>query len=98
MFQRILVPTDGSELSAKAVRCATTQAARLGAELVALYVAPRYPVSYFDGDLRTPREEVARTEKQWHDKGQEAVEAVAAAADQAGVKDRGAMVQSAGSR
>jgi nucleotide-binding universal stress UspA family protein len=41
MFQRILVPIDGTELSDKAVRAAIALAARLGAELVTLYVAPR---------------------------------------------------------
>ncbi|MFC5499378.1 universal stress protein [Caenimonas terrae] len=94
MYQRILVPTDGSELSGKAVRTAITLAARLGSELVALYVAPRYPVSFFDGDIGLPREEVARTEKEWADKGQAAVDAVAAAARVAGVQARAVVMQS----
>jgi nucleotide-binding universal stress UspA family protein len=44
MYHRILVPTDGSELSRKAVHSAIELAARLGGELMALYVAHRHPV------------------------------------------------------
>ena len=43
MYQRILVATDGSELSNKAVTSAIQLAASLGAELIALKVIPRYP-------------------------------------------------------
>ena len=68
MYQRILVPTDGSTLSKKAVNSAIEQAAASGAELVALYVVPRYPMSYFEGGVSVSNSEVARTEKQWADK------------------------------
>jgi Universal stress protein family len=43
-----LVATDGSALSRKAVAGAIGQAAASGAELVALYVVPRYPISFFE--------------------------------------------------
>lgn len=94
MYQRILVPTDGSELSGKAVRHAIALAARLGSELFALYVVPRYPVSYFEGGITISREDIARIEKQWTDKGQATVDAATAAAREAGVKARGLVVQS----
>jgi nucleotide-binding universal stress UspA family protein len=42
MFKRILVPTDGSRLSQKAVEKAITLARITGASLVALHVYPRY--------------------------------------------------------
>jgi hypothetical protein len=45
MFKRILVATDGSTLSRKAVSSAIDLAAGLGADLVALKVIPRYPES-----------------------------------------------------
>ena len=51
MYHRILVPTDGSPLSKKAVASAIEQAAATGADLVALYVVPRYPMSYFEGSI-----------------------------------------------
>jgi len=95
MYQRILVPTDGSELSEKAVRSAIDLAARLGSELFVLYVAPRYPMSYFEGGITISRDEVARVEKEWTDKGRSKVDAATEAARQAGVKASGLVVQSA---
>ena len=51
MYQKILVATDGSTLSKKAVSSAIELAALSGAALVALKVVPRYPQSYFEGGL-----------------------------------------------
>ena len=94
MYQRILVATDGSELSKKAVSNAIDLAAAVGAELVALYVVPRYPISYFEGGITISVEEMARTEKQWSDKGQAVVGAVQLAAQATGVKTKAVVIQS----
>ena len=51
MYQRILVATDGSTLSKKAVNSAISLASLTGAELLALKVVPRYPMSYFEGGI-----------------------------------------------
>jgi nucleotide-binding universal stress UspA family protein len=85
MYQRILVATDGSALSKKAVKSAITLAALCGAELVALKVVPRYPQSYFEGGIALQAEEVGRVEKQWADDGQAVVDAVKKAAAAKGV-------------
>lgn len=76
MYQRILVATDGSTLSKKAVNSAISLAALCGAELVALKVIPRYPQSYFEGSIPLALEDVARVEAQWADEGQAVVDAV----------------------
>lgn len=94
MYRRILVATDGSTLSKKAVRSAIDLAGAVGAELVALYVVPRYPVSYFEGGVTVSTAEIARTEKQWADKGQAVVDAVRDAAEAAGVKAKAAVARS----
>lgn len=47
MYQNILVPTDGSKLSDKAVKHALSLAGALQAKIVAFYVAPPYPVPYY---------------------------------------------------
>jgi nucleotide-binding universal stress UspA family protein len=86
MYKRILVATDGSTLSKKAVRSALDLAAAIGAELIALYVVPRYPVSYFEGGVTISPQDVARIEKQWTDKGRAVVEAVKLAAQGEGIK------------
>ena len=76
MYQRILVATDGSTLSKKAVASAIAMAQLTGAELVALKVIPRYPQSYFEGGLALPASDIARVEKQWAEHGQAIVDAV----------------------
>ena len=94
MYQRILVATDGSDLSRTAVNSAIELAAAISAELVALYVVPRYPISYFEGGITISVEDIARTEKQWSDKGQAVVDAVRAQARAQGVTAKAAVVQS----
>lgn len=94
MYQRILVATDGSSLSRKAVSAATSLAALTGAELVALRVIPRYPVSYFEGSLPLSPQEIARVEKQWADEGQAVVDAVKTAAQRKGIKARALVARS----
>ena len=86
MYKRILVATDGSTLSKKAVNSAIALAALCGAELVALKVIPRYPQSYFEGSIPLSAQDVARVEKQWAEDGQAVVEAVKKAGEAKGVK------------
>lgn len=70
MYQRILVATDGSALSKKAVSSAIQLAATCGAELIALKIVPRYPQAYFEGSIPLSAEEVSRVEKQWTESAQ----------------------------
>ena len=88
MYKRILVTTDGSALSKKAVKNAVELASSVGAELVALHVVPRYPTSYFEGGVSLSHAEVGRIEKQWAEQGQATVDAVREQAERAGVKAR----------
>ena len=94
MYQRILVPTDGSALSKKAIKSAVELAAATGAEVVALNVVPRYPTSYFEGALAISPTEVSRVEKQWAEQGQALADAVSTTAAKAGVKARALTVKS----
>lgn len=94
MYQRILVATDGSALSKKAVSSAIELAALASAELVALKVIPRYPQSYFEGGLALQAAEVSRVEKQWEEDGQAIVDAVQKAALEQGVITKAITVKS----
>lgn len=94
MYQRILVATDGSNLSKKAVKSAIALASLCGAELVALKVVPRYPQSYFEGGIALQADEVGRVEKQWADEGQAVVDAVKKAAIAKGVSTQALTVKS----
>jgi nucleotide-binding universal stress UspA family protein len=94
MYKRILVATDGSSLSKKAVSSAIELAGLVGAELVALKVVPRYPHSYFDGSLPVSPKEMARIEKQWSEHGQSVVDSVKATALKKGVTTRAVTARS----
>jgi nucleotide-binding universal stress UspA family protein len=94
MYEKILVATDGSTLSKKAVRSAIELASAVGAELVALYVVPRYPVAYFEGGIAVSAQDIARTEQKWADQGQAVVDAVQQAAQAKGVKAKAVVSKS----
>lgn len=94
MYKRILVATDGSTLSKKAVSNAVALAQLSGAELVALKVVPRYPQSYFEGGLTLPLSEINKIEKQWAAQGQAVVDAVVKTAKTKGVAAKAVVVKS----
>ncbi len=76
MYQRLLIATDGSELSKKAVSSGILLAAALDAEIIAYNAVPRYPNMYFEGAVVLTTSEVARIEKEWHQQSQALVDAV----------------------
>lgn len=86
MYQCILIATDGSALSRKAVISAIELAALTGAQMVALKVIPRYPVSYFEGGMSVETMEVATAEQQWAEDALSVVESVKASAHVKGVE------------
>ncbi len=94
MYKRILVATDGSSLSKKAVANAIALAASCGAELVALKVIPRYPQTYFEGSIPLSAAEIARIEKQWVDAAEENLASVQKNATAKGVACKGVTVKS----
>ncbi len=86
MYQRILIATDGSTLSRKAVDSGIELAELTGAQIVILKVVPRYPVSYFEGGIALSVNNVANIEKQWSEAAQTVVSAVKTKAEAKGVK------------
>ena len=49
MYQRILIATDGTKLSSKAVKAGIKLAASLGAEVFAFMAVARYPIPFYEG-------------------------------------------------
>ena len=94
MYQRILVATDGSKLSQKAVTHAITLADMTGAELVALKVVPRDPLTYFEGGMTVAMNEVNRIEEEWLAEAKATVNAVKSAAQKKAVKVKAVTVKS----
>ena len=85
MYKNLLVATDGSKLSDKAVAHAISLAQALGASLTAFYAAPDYPMpAYADGVVYEP---VSRKEygKLAAEDAQKILDAVGMKADAAGV-------------
>ena len=94
MYQKILVATDGSTLSKKAVKSAVSLAASLDAHLTVLNVVPRYPIGYYEGFEVTSMGDRKKSEKLWVDRGQELVDSVQDAAHAEGVTMKGIVMQS----
>jgi nucleotide-binding universal stress UspA family protein len=84
MYKNLLVATDGSKLSSKAVAHALGLAQATGAKLTAFYAAPDYPMpAYADGVVYEPvsRKEYSKLAAQDADKILEDVAAKAKAAN-----------------
>jgi nucleotide-binding universal stress UspA family protein len=88
MYKRILVATDGSKLSKKAVASAIGLAASCKAELLAIQVVPPYPIAYFEGGMAVDSQEIKRVEALWAHKAQAVLDLVKKAAATKGVAVR----------
>ena len=86
MFKRILVATDGSELSARAVDKAIALARAVGAELFALKVVHLQVEAHWDGALNHERAAHAKLEAQQTELAQAVVDAVKKSAQGAGIQ------------
>jgi len=74
MYKRILVATDGTKLSRKAVKEASVLALELGATLTLVHVVPKYPNTFFDGESMLSVKEVNQLEKDMVMKAQASLE------------------------
>ena len=95
MYERILVATDGSELSELAVNSAIDLALLTQAELIAVKVVHHYPASYFEGSILLSQTEVSHLREQADSEAQRVVDAVKEKADSRGVKSSRAIVMQA---
>ena len=59
MYKRILVATDGTDLSQKAVDQAIALAGVCKSELLIVKIVPRYPQTYFEGAMSLTQEDAA---------------------------------------
>lgn len=94
MFKKILVATDGSTLSKKAISTAIELAALDGAELIAVKVSPRFIQSYFEGAVLVNASEVVKIEKAWAESAQKVLDAVLKTAKAKGVNAKSIVAKS----
>lgn len=93
MFKKILIPTDGSKLSAQAANKGVTFARETGAEIVAIYVTQPFPATVgFDGMAAAYAITDEDYEKTAQEQAQKYLKAVLDRADTAGVKASGRAV------
>ena len=85
MYERILVATDGSELSELAVTASIELALLMNAELIAVKVVHHYPTGYFEGSLLLSQMEVGRLRDEADAESQRIVDAATARARERGV-------------
>jgi nucleotide-binding universal stress UspA family protein len=76
MYKNIMICTDGSQLSAKAVESGIALAAKLDAEVIAFTVVPRHASLYFEGAVVPSPGEIKRIETEWKEHAQDILSAV----------------------
>lgn len=93
MFKKILIPTDGSPLSAQAANKGVCFAREIGAEVVALYVTQPFAATVgFDGMAAAYAITDEDYDKTANEQAQQYVKAVLDRAETAGVKATGKVV------
>ena len=97
MYKSILVPTDGSKLSAKAVKQAVGFAKTIGAKLTVLHVMPGFHM-FASGGFTPPKSTLAPVKKKYEEEARAAsrkiVDKACAVAAAAGVECSGAVANS----
>ena len=85
MFKHILIPTDGSEVAAKAIRAGVRLAAEMGAKVTGVYVQEPRPLHLHSYSFDLEKELGAELDRRAHEYGESCVAQVASAAKAAGV-------------
>ena len=94
MFTRIMLATDGSKLSQKAVKNAIDMASKFNAELVAVKVIPRYVQTYFEGSFTVADIDVKSIEAQWAAGAQQVLDKISSSAAAKGVSVKTSVIKS----
>jgi len=94
MYKRIMVATDGSHLSQKAVLSAIEMALQFKAELLAVNVIPHYIQAYFEGSFAVSEVDSQKIEEQWAHAAQKILDKVVEQAKSKGVDAQTAVVKS----
>ena len=85
MYKRIMVATDGSHLSQKAVDSAIEMAVQFKADLLAVNVVPHYIQTYFEGSFAVSDVDSKKIEEQWVQTAQKVLDKVEVQAKAKGV-------------
>ena len=86
MFKHILIPTDGSDVAAKAIKAGVQLAAEMGASVTGFYAVEPLPSHLYAEGYIAERKIVEELERRAVENAQKSVAEVALAASAAGVK------------
>ena len=86
MFKHILLPTDGSRLSMRAVKKGIAFAKSIGARVTAFYANPGIPIEYFEYGGALPESVIRSEEARLKQLTKKYLDEVAALAKQSGVR------------
>ena len=86
MFKHILIPTDGSEVAAKAIAAGVGLAAEMGASVTAFYAIEPPPSHLYGGGAVANPKLIEEVDKRAREFAQGSLEKVVASAKAAGVK------------
>jgi nucleotide-binding universal stress UspA family protein len=93
MFKRILIPTDGSPLAAKAIQAGVQLAAEMGAEVTGFYAIEPPPTHIYGEGYLAERSVVQELERRAREIAERSVDEVVVAAKAAGVKCKTAIAK-----
>ena len=93
MYTHIMLATDGSKLSQKAVKTAIELASQFNAQLLAVKVVPRYVQTYFEGSFTVADIDIKAIEAQWAAGAQEVLEKIAKIATAKGIPVKTAVIR-----
>jgi nucleotide-binding universal stress UspA family protein len=85
VFKHILIPTDGTEIAAKAIEAGVRLAAEMGAKVTGIYAQESRPLHLHNHGYAVEKELIAELERRAHAYAQRCVGQVASAAEAAGV-------------
>ena len=94
MYHHILLATDGSDLSHKAVEHALALAKLSNATVTAVNIAPNYPRSYFEGSTQQDPQDITRIEQGWIHAAQAVLDKVVAEGAAAGISVTAKVIKS----
>lgn len=86
MYKHILLPTDGSELSKRAIACGVRLAAALGAKVTGLHVTPRIAATALEQWARGEKGRRPRLAAIFDEQAKQYLSDIEAAAEKAGVR------------
>ena len=95
MFKHILIPTDGSEVAAKAIRAGVALAAEMGAKVTGYHAQEPVPTHIYGEGYVADKQLIAEFERRASEFAKRTVGAVAVAAKAAGVPFEALVVKAA---